>query len=373
MEKLPSGIIQHLLDFLPIHSAANLALSNRRLRSLITKVSDPFEELRQLGNEGERAKFLQNYDIHHPDEVVCPACGVFHRRLPQRPHRRYIWGGVLKHVVCKKEKRDFPETLILWRTYYRWLTFHLGFRYSPQHGIPTHLNDFSKMPLLSLACDSLAIEVDNRLLLRHRESMGQAGDDEYWDDKEVVRNLCPHMRSSIMNYKDFIREANHAAKIIPELKKSSPGKGFTYKTHRCSECPTEIRIEICPTHLFQGRIKSQMAKYEYILSLVRYIDLGQCKSPDELEWRSVSTWAGSPSDPGWWLPRSARRAEKIADQDRVAIDLTHMEPISERFERSVRLRPPLEPYHNAPWHQPPQYGTDSRSDHGKDTRDEKGA
>jgi len=78
--KLPAELLLAVLEQLPPHAVANLALINRWMLCTINEITHPFTELRLPGNRFERAKFLITFDEHHPDELICYACAMYHPR-----------------------------------------------------------------------------------------------------------------------------------------------------------------------------------------------------------------------------------------------------------------------------------------------------
>jgi hypothetical protein len=71
--KLPTELLLAVLEQLPLHAVANLALTTQWMLCTVNEIAHPFTELRLPGNRFERANFLITFDEHHPNELICYA------------------------------------------------------------------------------------------------------------------------------------------------------------------------------------------------------------------------------------------------------------------------------------------------------------
>jgi hypothetical protein len=155
-------------------------------------------------------------------------------------------------------------------------------------------------------------------------------------------NLERHVKAAI----SFARDSEGGSKYL---------QGFTFFTRRCTLCPTQVNIEVAPT-LLQPRGTFPGRKKPHVLSVKFYTDFGKCQSPDEMEWRALTTWHKRPDDKWKDLPPCARsERQNVPAEQWSRIDLTHMEPISARFERHLAIRPNLGELEGVESNGPPSY------------------
>lgn len=117
--------------------------------------------------------------------------------------------------------------------------------------------------------------------------------------------------------------ASFAGMIVPDTDSLS--------TYTDASCPTEHFIEAVPRVSFERCVGSRSSRKTHLLVLCesRYIDLGQCHSPDEPEWRSLSTWPPRRNSGDWRLSKEG------TDLPRFTIDVTHMGRIPDGFEKRL--------------------------------------
>ena len=309
-----------------------------------------------------RAVYLAQFDAQHPKELLCFVCGEYHPR--KKPHEKSRWER--KHPLQQNHiypRYDCPVDTVFTQTFsqndlwgcimYKWPTFYevmRGFRLGPNYGNPFLLNSFVRSPR---CIETRALAVENRLLIRRRVILGLdwAPYPDYtheWEPQKkilTVEDFCPHMRERVPR-DDFMRALKDAYSLV--RKHNHPNnaayvQGFKFKTIRCTSCPTEVVMEFIPQSLYAGRLRKKYKKKPFIYCLTRYVDMGLMLHPNEMEWRSLTTWYKVPGVQWEQLPRSARHEmEDPPMEQRPRIDVTHMEPISVRFERQMGVRPEVE-------------------------------
>lgn len=246
--------------------------------------------------------------------------------------------------LCLPQSTLYEQAVTLNETAHPWLAFHnvmRGFRYSLQHGNPYLLNQNDLRFWRVWWYDSLALPVGGRLLLRERRYAKISTIGKWSAGYDEVYRMCPHTHTSGLTRRVFDRELNRATEVLASLGDNESLQGFVFKTYKCTQCPTEFSIEVQPLTFFQGRVTEEMVCEEHVILVTSYKDLGACQSPDEMEWRALSTWHRRPQDSRWWLPSFAKQKTTDSSVKWPAIDVTHMEAISTRFERQLMSRPPI--------------------------------
>ncbi|KAF1960734.1 hypothetical protein CC80DRAFT_590086 [Byssothecium circinans] len=341
-DQLPLEILLAILQKLPLSSVATLALTSRRLLCTINEKTDTFVQLRQPENAFERAKFLMLCDELHPNELICYRCGVFHPRPKSRAVKTFR-DDKIKDFKCPNSPRSDSDPVLLfnWRGY-RWEVFYgvmRGFRYSANHGdfrrLNMHDHSHEWKSDLKAVCEG-----GERLLLKERYYCG-FNEPGVWLDYMMYQFQCPHIAFH------FTRRTFDAilSDAMIQVYRLQPGKdpyGLIHKTHRCIECPTELVISVrtWKDFFFPGVPPETFGNPKFVLCITRYIDVGSCKAPDSLEWRSLTTRYRLPNDPRI-SPPGVRPAQGgfVRDFSEApkevwpTIDVTHREPISVRFER----------------------------------------
>ncbi|KAF2798145.1 hypothetical protein K505DRAFT_371943 [Melanomma pulvis-pyrius CBS 109.77] len=283
---LPQELLDEIASHLPLHSIANLALTNRHMLFGMS-YADPFTQLRDPSNAYERAEFLRNYEEDYPELFICHACGVFH---PRRVTMHSVFSPYTKMYKCEFHDKKFRQELFLRHKRCSWLTFHMvmrAYRYTPQYGNPYILNHFEKeiSYIRPWSCHTLALPSNGHLLLRERWSHGLHGVKKNKLQFLLFRRACPHThitgleRDMQIDMEKLIDQVRmHPQKYVATGLKSEP--------YQCRECPTEVTIDIKPTSLFQGPTTKTQRGFPFVLSITRYMDVGECKSPHEREWET---------------------------------------------------------------------------------------
>jgi len=99
LDSLPTELLQHIASFLPIASAASLALLNRPLRRAL---GDRYWlSLRDATRPSEKRDFLAILERDLPGFVLCHCCNRFHRWIAEEsPRRTSEWGAAATRREC---------------------------------------------------------------------------------------------------------------------------------------------------------------------------------------------------------------------------------------------------------------------------------
>jgi hypothetical protein len=133
-----------------------------------------------------------------------------------------------------------------------------------------------------------ALAVDDRLLLRNQVAVPVASGRRNLSVYEVLKfrdvHQCPQMREIFPRTPhNFERQIKAATSYNKDLDGGIKHlQGFTFSTHRCTLCPTQVNIEVTPVLLHPSRTFSRREK-PYVLSVKFYTDFGKCQTPDEME------------------------------------------------------------------------------------------
>ena len=304
----------------------------------------------------------EEYDRKSPNSIRCFACKVFECRRKickwaklDRKFKCTYRHFYVEYNACANEyfTNVFYHLDKKGCVRYKWPTFYevmRGFRLGSDFGTPYLLNT----SMNKRSVDGHAVSVDDRLLIRRRVVQG------FNPDSTVSKlsfsycfstaSVCPHMREQISE-QDFLQELRDALDLWKNSQMRNGSAylhGFKYKTVRCTSCPTELVMEYIPTSLFIGELHRHHQKYSLLLCMTRYVDMGRVLVPEEMEWRSLTTWFDPPGAAQMGLPRRPFECKIVPRDQWPCIDLTYMEPISVRFERHLNLRPGWGPYHDNP-------------------------
>jgi hypothetical protein len=343
-ERVLDRVFRHLCQLLPLSSLAVLVILNRKIRGIVHSIIDPTILLGRPGHEFERAAFLVHaFDKNYPRHLICYTCGLYHpRRIPGQRNRKR------KDHATFVRKHTPLETDPHFETHHRlfsWIYIHIAMRnarYSPQHGSPVLDLSYWKH-YDTWECDTLAVDVQGRLLLRDRWYLRIPNLEHRMPEIRFIpyrNSFCPHYHDTSMPL-HFSDEVKAAAKYL--CKSIDARQGFTYKRHRCTSCPTEVVIEVEPRDQFQARFKKGHGKdrtgFDYVLSFSRFIDFGKCRVPDEMEWKSLTTWVEERSSTNLVRPGWSGHEPSAGMTTRPTINITTtMEPISVRFRRQQGQR-----------------------------------
>ncbi|KAF1977487.1 hypothetical protein BU23DRAFT_297875 [Bimuria novae-zelandiae CBS 107.79] len=159
---------------------------------------------------------------------------------------------------------------------------------------------------------------------------------------------------------DMKSEIHEAFRLLSDLGRRSETTaylyGFKYKTFHCPFCPTEVVLEFIPHSLYTDKLSKRHRKRQFVFSITRYVGMGHLLDLEELEWRALTTFYKHPGVEWSQLPQSARLQEQnVPREEWSCIDLTHMEPISVRFERTLSIRPGWKPFCDTPLRERPHF------------------
>ena len=217
-----------------------------------------------------------------------------------------------------------------------------GLRHSIQHGDPYSWYKHSRVYpdwCADWFYDSEVVAVDNHLLLREHWATGvsQNQNMHYWFNK----GFCPH-EWLLGDVKDKSnRQINYAVRFYLGSGRAEYPGGYLFRTTRCKKCPTEIRAQIQSLKLFCGPGSKVMRKAQVVLPIARYIDLGPCTSPEDVHWKALTAWDRTRFR-RLRMPVPPLESDE-SRKERPTLDVTHLEPIFSRFERSASTHtfPPL--------------------------------
>lgn len=274
------------------------------------KCTDAACQIQQVINRRERARMLyRRFGEQFFDALICYDCGVFHRRLKFRPSCFSIspvkWDLSTSPVKCDyastmrtfyqfQEQRTTIAAVVVMGIAVPWLHVHQNMqalRYSKEHGDLTLTRADRKysLPRHKLHTDSEARLVDGRLLVRIRQMQSIGHFDNQIPSELEDANLefnCPHARETFHYPQHLADETVEASRLLCRDERNRAG--FVHKRYRCKQCPTETLIEVVRHEDFES--KDKVVLWPYILCQSRYIDFGRCESPDEIEWKALSTW-----------------------------------------------------------------------------------
>ena len=343
LHSLPPQVLRRVLEHLPLSSMAAFAMTSHHSNTLVRSIKNPFALIKKEGNEAERARFsILCFDKHYPDHIICYHCGSYHKR--KSPGSRDIWGqnapAAFKYgtrTICKRRTTKFDG--LDWETVHETMR---GFRHSPRYGHNLlRPEGVHQQGSKRWGSDIYALPCDGHLLLRKRWVSG-IPEVEDVDPKAVVfgipYSLCPHLNSVLNIYSMGCGIRNAVSRFYTYHDPEELKYGYVDKALRCTACPTEVVIEITPRRLFIGNCadESRFPKSTYVVSVSRYVDFGKCQDPEDIEWKALTE-----RRPGFWRRLFSRRDSGSLDGEtaRPTVDLTHLEPVCERF--NARLHAPL--------------------------------
>ncbi|KAF2705455.1 hypothetical protein K504DRAFT_505841 [Pleomassaria siparia CBS 279.74] len=198
-------------------------------------------------------------------------------------------------------------------------------------------------------CEGSALPVDDHFMIRERYSRRLDGSKNRRFRCNLLKTACKHTNASGMrNAMAFELQNLLECASTPTSKEMI--LGMKSNPFRCSECPTEVTIEIQPMAIGQGRTtkKKPPRIFPFLVSVNRYVDVGDCKLPESPEWKALI------HDYGFYSHRLSHHLMSLLRRfgmlNRVtAMDAIHREPICARFERQLQSTPIF------PVEQPPRF------------------
>ncbi|KAF2684437.1 hypothetical protein K458DRAFT_418005 [Lentithecium fluviatile CBS 122367] len=215
-----------------------------------------------------------------------------------------------------------------------------AYRYTGDYGNPFNLNLF-KPEERGWSHETAVVPVDGHLLIRYRYSRGFETPTDMLDFRDHINELCPHVRRMGLDAEKFDQELQSAAEYITNLPLSDLVAGYTHDLHRCPNCPTEVMIQVHAASLYPGRTSKAARALPYIISVTRYIDVGECRAPNEVEWRAVTTRLDQMDGykghrrRSWWMGDTSSQTDVNACEEWSRHCFESREPIYLRFRKQV--------------------------------------
>ena len=235
--------------------------------------SRSFEELNMptLASEVERYKFLIGLDQNFPQHRLCFACATFHYSFNRC---FYEHGGVVSIYpgrvlrfddaqLAARACRYGKEFGILDRALYPYhprtsadtdWTYTINYAFVEDHLL---LRIDSITPVVPDSCQRCFI-FEHKFSVCHHYGI-------------EVEDLC---WCSMRHVRNGIAPSNHCSKCS--------------RLRRCHSCPSEYQVRIEHDALNPNN--------EYLMRVIRWTDLGDCKSPYTREWQRVSSHYDDPQD-----------------------------------------------------------------------------
>lgn len=248
IRNLPTELLCDIANLLSPADAAALVLTNKAVLNAVGHQILRFEGLE------DRVEFLKRLEILFPKHLLCYQCGRFHRRR-RRGHRTKSTScdrrnGLLFHGISSL---NLPFTRVQ-----EVMNRH---RYGKQHGVS--VKSLNERRTLSLGTSDFKTEVTRAKIIGDQLFIKVAIFVRCEDrDRDFNRDCqyCPHQTSWNLE----LREHDY----------------LLHKAMRCLECSTEVRFD----KFGNGRPFTTI-----------WYNLGECRSPFEDEWRSLTEVTGSRS------------------------------------------------------------------------------
>jgi hypothetical protein len=91
-----------------------------------------------------------------------------------------------------------------------------------------------------------------------------------------------------------------------------------------------------------------MPNSDYLICVSKYVNFGKCQTPDEIEWRSLTTQMSRPAFLRSLFTKREKDQPRNEATKRPTIDLTHLEPICDRFRAKLHAPLPSSPFIASP-------------------------
>ena len=303
-----SQIRSQIAAFASVADFASLAFSCKTLRSVLG--SEPWQLLDDEANRQARIDFLVRMDRYLPDHLFCFPCATYHLRIHKGrerlrasttpdfllncPNRFNVLCPPPRIRLTPRQKLPFSFVQLALRAH----------RYGPDFGIPCQSlecrwtdrgNDWSHQSRYVIYKDRLYLRVISScwaspgLTLSEKRSLLFSREDYtpyfsvcgHWQNGELMR-LCkcalnhipvPPSREGFNPLYAKITRQHTPSAIINLCGECRP-------IRRCPQCPTEYMIEIK-----LAEDKSDLVKpFKHKISLTRWSDLGNGKTPLSREW-----------------------------------------------------------------------------------------
>jgi hypothetical protein len=326
---LPVELWLCVADFLPFSSIASLAVTTRYMFYCMQRLR-PLQQLRRRGGQNqERVIFLQYLEELYPKHVLCHACISFHRLhtgrfLPRAYHRSWDCHSTLYTVLkCEAWQEQFDENNLFdhcifnyWAPKF-WLVFHLVMRSSRlglEYGIPLSaiqqlkpagITRSTTIRRSSWKTDFRAVIVNGSLLIQERIFRVVARrawiyPRAYSHGEWRLLEMCCHHYNMGSTYRSCFGDVQSTLNSLEQ--EGTESQILSGQLGRCKWCPTEWQLHLVPKKAYLYHKKAylyhknglvpqtdrlQWIGKEYMVLLVRYCDLGECRSPRDTKWTSL--------------------------------------------------------------------------------------
>ena len=322
-EKLPLEILQLVAEFLPVDSAACLALSNKFLASAIGTRS--WSTLRSRKFRGERRRFIVSIQRDIEEWLfLCHHCVSLHsvKRTPLL-HRQWFdlhrspcsWAnGIIEylpnyilrwqhaHEIMKLDKLNSTDN--------HWLNAlsHAVFR----RGVPyAHCS-------ARIADGNLLLKVEYRILLHHDEGFPQV--------ELLFPQVCPHWTCG-----DDDRGLSKLLRCRLSHETNNP----------CAECAKMIQCRWCATEFIISFLDSTWSFNGRVIYITAWKDLGSCLTSHDRRWRSHTPFTSPrsffPEALAHFRPDSIRSAFEEYGSPKLKDGLAIISPLDSDLEFSKQI------------------------------------
>ncbi len=290
-DTLPPELWQMIASYLPLSSAASLILTCRSALALIG--TQCWVDLNLRSQSLERMRFLEFLDKSLPRYFLCQQCHIFHRRW----RRECLNDGASGVYFFLRWECDLPTRFTLLAPYgadVTWSAIQLvmrAHRYGPQYGISIRSLHANYHAGMGWSRHSIPRIVDGRLLIRVRAL--------YWIPRPLPPRdevTCPWPQSTTGITCQHSSRGGWLFKLclaaVTDLS-SSTADEFEHDSEllHCLFCPTEYMVQIRQARHFREMAWPfpQIFRRRYVLSITRWIDIGDGRSILSKEWTALAT------------------------------------------------------------------------------------
>ena len=312
-DRIPLEIIHEIASWLPLSSAANLTLCNRKLKHILG--NRYLLALRPDGSSKyERNLFLRGLDRHSPETFLCYGCSKLHPLAPidedrLTPEARFKWVSEFRCL-----SRNDTDKLLY--TYVITFHYHAQFRFEHiQVAMKLHRLGLVSDAKAYLECSALKEPIRRKMTVYDPSNMGY-----YFFEPRIVKDqVFARAQSwiSIPKEQDLLiyrRTHLHRNLLCVHLDVDFMGVGgdrfamilqcileqLRGKQESCGQCQTLIRCHYCPTEVLVETKRSDLQVEGDMVVITKWQALGYGVSPYEPQWESHF----QPRPPWPWPPGS---------------------------------------------------------------------
>ena len=297
-DHVPSEIIHEIASWLPLSSAANLTLCNRKLKYILG--NSYLLALRpDDSSKYERNLFLQGLDRHSPETFQCYGCSKLHFLAPtgedrSTPEERFKW---VSNFRCLN--RNDSDTLLY--THVIEFHYHAQFRFE-------HMQVAMKLYRLGLVSDAksylkclaLTEPLHHEMTTSQPSNMGY-----YFFEPRIIHNRVfaraqswisiPKEQDQLINRHTFLRYNVVCVHLDADFRGVSKRfymilqcvlEQLRGEQESCGECRALIRCHYCPTEVLVETKRSFMQVERDLVVITKWQALGYGVSPFEPQWAS---------------------------------------------------------------------------------------